>query len=130
MSKQMKKLRKMKVPRISAIKPSNSIIILIILALSIFILGGGVYDIMEQPLAVLPTPGNPGYYPDIARQFLTESISFIFFLIIGISGGYIAFRSTRYAYRPREAQMFLAIGIIMLFMAIIGSELALQTKIG
>lgn len=129
MSRQIKKLRKIKFPRISSIKPSKSIIVLIILGLSIFILGGGVYDIMERPLAVLPTPGNPGYYPDITHQFLTESISFIFFLIIGISGGYISFRSTRYAYRPREAKMFLAIGVLMLFIAIMGSELALQTKI-
>ena len=130
MSRHIKKLGKIKFPRFSSIKSLSSIIVLIILALSIFILGGGVYDIMEQPLAVLPTPGNPGYYPDIARQFLTESISFIFFLIIGISGGYISFRSTRYAYRPREAKMFLAIGVLMLVIAIVGSELALQTKIG
>ena len=130
MSRQIKKLRRIKFPSISSIKPSNSIIVLTILAFLIFILGGGIYDIMEQPLSVLPTPGNPGYYPDIARQFLTESISFIFFLIIGISGGYISFRSTRYAYRPREAKMFLAIGVAMLVIAIIGSELALQTKIG
>lgn len=130
MSRQIKKLRRIRFPSISSLKPSNSIIVLIILTLSIFILGGGVYDIMEQPLAVLPTPGNPGYYPDISRQFLTESISFILFLIIGISGGYISFRSTRYAYRPREAKMFLAIGVLMLFIAVIGSELALQTKVG
>jgi hypothetical protein len=129
LSRQIEKIKRIKFPRISSLKPSNSIIVLIILTLSIFILGGGVYDIMEQPLAVLPTPGNPGYYPDITHQFLTESISFIFFLIIGISGGYISYRSTRYAYRPREAKMFLAIGVLMLFVAIVGSELALQTKI-
>ena len=101
MSGRIKKFRKIKLPRISSMKPSKSIIILSLITLSIFILGGGVYDIMEQPLAVLPTPGNPGYYPDITHQFLTESISFIFFLIIGISGGYISFRSIRYGYRPR-----------------------------
>lgn len=110
-------------------KPSKSIIMLSIVTLIIFILGGGIYDIMEQPLAVLPTPGNPGYYPGITHQFLTESISFMFFLIIGISGGYISFRSIRYGYRPREAKMFLVIGVLMLFTAVIGSELALQTKI-
>ena len=129
MSRQIKKFRKIKLPRISSMKPSKSFISLSIVALSIFILGGGVYDIMEQPLAVLPTPGNPGYYPDITHQFLTESIAFIFFLIIGISGGYISFRSIRSSYRSREAKMFLVIGVLMLFTAVIGSELALQTKI-
>ena len=84
---------------------------------------------MEKPTAVLPTPGNPGFYPDIAHQFLTESILFMFFLVIGISGGYISFKSTRYTYRPREAKMFLAIGVLMMLISIIGSELALQAKL-
>jgi len=128
LSRILKKLRETDFTSVS-LKPSTSVIIIITIALSIFILGGGVYDIMEQPMAILPTPGNPGYYPDIAQQFLTESISFIFFLIIGISGGYISFISTRYAYRPREAKMFLAIGVLMLCVALIGSEVALLAKI-
>jgi ABC-type uncharacterized transport system permease subunit len=52
----------------------------------------------------------------------------MFFLVIGIAGGLLAFRSTRYAYRPREARMFLLIGVTMLFIAFIGCELLLMKK--
>jgi hypothetical protein len=128
LSRILKRLGEINFRNVSSIKPSKSVIAFITIALSIFILGGGVYDIMERPMAVLPTPGNPSFHPDISQQFLTESISFIFLLVIGVPGGYISFRSTRHAYRPREAKMTLALGVLMLILAVIGSEAALLLK--
>jgi len=123
-----KKLKKFRVPSVSY-RPSNSMIALIIVLVSIFILGGGVYDIMQKPISVLPTPSNPVfYYSGLSDQTLNESMIFILFLIIGISGGYISFRSTRHAYRPREAKMFIAIGVTMLIVAFIGCETIMALK--
>jgi hypothetical protein len=84
---------------------------------------------MEQPISVLPTPSNPiFYYPGMTDQTFNESLIFILFLIIGVSGGYLSFRSTRRVYRPREAKMFLSIGVTMMIIAFIGCEIVLSWK--
>jgi len=124
----MKKIKKLRFPSIS-FKPSKTLITFVLVVVAIFILGGGVYDIMETPISVLPTPSNPvWYFQGMTAQTLNESFIFILFLIIGISGGYLAFRSTRRAYRPREARLFLAIGVAMMVVAFIGSEVIITWK--
>jgi hypothetical protein len=128
LSKIIEKIRELRFPAVS-FRPSPSLIAFILIAVAIFILGGGVYDIMEHPPSVLPTPTSPQfYYPGMTDQTLNESMIFIFLLIIGISGGYISFRSTRHAYRPREARMFLAVGIAMMVVAFIGCEVLMDWK--
>ena len=128
LSKIAKKIRELRFPS-SSLKPSNSLIAFILVVVAIIILGGGVYDILEKPISVLPTPSNPiFYYPGMSNQTLNESMIFILFLIIGVSGGYLSFRSTRHAYRPREAKMFLAIGITMMMVAFIGCETVIAWK--
>lgn len=84
---------------------------------------------MLTPINILPTPTQPiFYYPGMTEQTMTESINFIFYLIIGVLGGYITFQSTRLAYRPREARMYLIIGIVMMIFAFIGCETLLAAK--
>ncbi len=128
MSKIAEKIKELHFPEVS-FRPSPSLIAFLLIVISIFILGGGVYDIMEKPISVLPTPANPQfYYPGMTDQTLNESMIFMFLLIIGVSGGYISFRSTRHAYRPREARMFLSIGITMMMIAFIGFEVLMGWK--
>ena len=129
MSKISRRLNRLRNIRFTFSRPSLSLITLVLLTITVFILGGGVYDVLETPLAVLPTPGNPiFYYPGLTEQLLNESIIFILFLIMGIAGGYLAYRSTRYAYRPREARMFLLIGLALMIVAFLGSEILLTLK--
>ncbi len=121
----LKKIKELSIP----VKPSHSLIAFFLVVVTIFILGGGIYDIMEKPISVLPTPSSPiFYYQGIGDQTLNESMIFILLLIIGVSGGYLSFRSTRHAYRPREAKMFLAIGIVMMIVTFIGCEVILAWK--
>ena len=128
MSKIAKKTKVLRFPPVS-FKLSSSLIAFLLIAIAIFILGGGVYDIMDKPISVLPTPQNPiFYYSGMTDQTFNESLIFILFLTIGISGGYLAFRSTLHAYRPREAKMFLSIGVTMLILAFIGCEIMLAWK--
>jgi predicted membrane protein len=101
--------------------------------MAIQLLGGGLYDVIEARqgslVTLLPSPTYPQfYYSGMADQTLNESVYFIVFLIMGISGGYISFRSSRYAYRPREAQMLLLIGIALMIVATIGPEAILSWK--
>jgi len=129
MSNIVRRIKEIRLENMASWKPSTKIIVFILISVSIFILGGGVYDIMLRPLSILPTPSQPiFYYSGMSDQTMTESISFMFFLIIGVLGGYVSFRSTRYAYRPREAKMYLAVGVAMLLFAFIGCRALLSIK--
>lgn len=128
MSNLIKKIKEFRFPSVT-IKLSNSLIASFLVIIAILILGGGIYDIMLKPISVLPTPSNPiFYYSGLSDQTLNESVIFILLLIIGVSGGYLSFRSTRHAYRPREAKMFLTIGMSLIIVAFIGCEVLLVWK--
>jgi hypothetical protein len=125
----LKKIREINLPRMPSLKPLGSMTVFLVIVLSIFIFSGGVYDIMERPISVLPTPSQPiFYYPGMTDQTMTESLGFMLFLIIGILGGYIVFRSTRRAYRPREVRLYILIGLALLLVAFIGCEQLLAIK--
>jgi len=132
LSKLFDRLKNVRVPSTS-IRLSTGIIVTLIVTVAIFILGGGVYDVIMarqgELIALLPTPSYPRfYYTGMTDQTFNESAYFIIFLTIGVSGGYISFRSSRHAYRPREARMLLMIGIGMMVIATIGSEVILAWK--
>jgi len=118
--------------RISNLLPSYSWTIFILLMFSIFILGGGIYNIMERPLAITPGPGRSWtfYVPyDINRQTLNESILAMLLFVMGIAGCFIYYLSTRYAYSPRRAWIFSLIGISMLIIAFVGAQHSLNLKV-
>lgn len=122
LSKWFRKLREIRLPRFS-IKPSKNVITFVVIAVSVIILGGGVYNFLEWPPLLVPYVNYPYWFiPGMTEQSLSESIVFIFFLTLGIVGGVLIFRSTRYAYRPREAKLILAIGITLLLAGFLGSE--------
>jgi hypothetical protein len=123
------RIKNIRLPSYSAVKPSTSLITVLFIAISIFILGGGLYVILEGPMAFLPSATRPiFYYPGIAEQTASESLYFIFFLTMGVSGGFLALWSTRFTYRPREAKILLLVGVIMLGLALFGSEWILFLK--
>lgn len=122
LSKWFRKLREIRLPRFQ-LKPSKTTITFVIIAIVIIILGGGVYDLLEWPPLLVPFVNYPYWFiPGMTDQSLSESLVFIFFLTLGVVGGLLIFRSTRYAYRPREAKLILAIGITLLLAGFIGSE--------
>jgi len=122
LSKIVRKIKELRIPRVSQYQPSAAIIVILLIGFSIFILGGGVYDIMERP------SNEIFFFPGLGGQFLNESLIFMLFLVMGMIGGLLAFRSTRYTYRPREAKMFLLIGLALLAVAFIGTEMILSLK--
>jgi len=118
--------------RIPSIVPSSTLRIGILLMFSIFILGGGIYNIMEKPLAITPGPGRSWtfYVPyDINRQTLNESIIAMLLFVMGVVGYLVYYLSTRYVYSPRRAWIFALIGMSMLIIAFIGSQHSLNLKV-
>jgi hypothetical protein len=125
-----RRIRNLNFLKITVVKPSTVFLTGIIIAVSIFILGGGVYNLLEKPLALLP--GANGWlfiYPGLYAQTWNESIYSMSMMTLGIVGTLVCYRSTRYAFKPRQAKIFLMLGAVLLIVAIIGFEYALYMKV-
>lgn len=101
--------------KIVTMKPSTYLLAGIVIGASIFLLGGGVYDILEQPIiAFVYNSRIIPYYPQsLNDQLLGESIASMVLYSIGIIGLVLMYKSTKYAYSPREAFTWLMIGGIL-----------------
>jgi len=114
---------------IATAKPSIFIVAAIIAAASIFLLGGGIYDILEKPLFALPLGRNILYfYPSTQEQFVLESFSVMISYSFGLLGLLLMYQSTKYAYRPRQAFILLLAGALFLLMAYFNIENLLWDK--
>ncbi len=103
--------------KIVTLKPSTVLLAALAVAASIFLLGGGIYDILEQPIVAFVGSGGRiiPYYPQaLNEQLLGESIASMILYSMGISGLILMYQSTKYAYSPREAFTTLLIGFILL----------------
>jgi hypothetical protein len=92
----------------------------IIAAVSIFLLGGGVYDILEKPLLAIPVSSTQilFYYPGtLADQTLLDSFFAMTSYFFGVLGILLIYQSTKYAYKPRQAFMLLLVGALFFLMA-------------
>lgn len=113
-------------------KPSTTVSIIIALAFVGFVLAGGVYDILEHPISLLPT--TSGYSVlirgTLGQQTLNESLIAAFLYMLGLGGLYMLLRSTRFAYRPRNAYMLLMIGTITVLVVAYYSNAMMISKLG
>ena len=119
--------------KIVTAKPSIFVIAVVVFAASVFLLGGGVYDLLEKPLvAVVQTGGRIiVFYPyAINEQLLLESIVVMTGYAIGVVGFLLTYQSTKYAYRPRQAYMLLLVGCVLIITAYIFIERSLLARWG
>ena len=106
--------------RMLTAKPSLLVVGILAVALSLFLMAGGIYDIMIQPLvAFIDQAGRiTSFYPfGITDQFLLESVIIMIFYGMGFAGFLVAYRSTKYAYNPRQAYRFLLVGCALVILA-------------
>lgn len=112
-------------------KPSIFVIAVLAVATSIFLLGGGIYDLLEKPLlAIIQTGGRiVVYYPyAINDQFLVESVIIMVAYAIGVVGLILTYQSTKYVYRPRQAFILLLVGCILILISYIFTEQSLLAR--
>ncbi len=97
-------------------KPSTALLAALAIAASIFLLGGGIYNIIEQPIVAFISGGRIiPYYPQaLNEQLLGESIASMILYSLGIVGLILIYQSTKYAYSPRDAYTTLLIGLLLL----------------
>ena len=119
--------------RLLTAKPSLFVVGILAVAASLFLLGGGIYDILIQPIVAIVASGGRiiSFYPyGITEQLLLESVIIMIFYAMGFAGFLIAYRSTKYAYNPRQAYRFLLVGIVLLLIAYVLVEQNLLASFG
>ena len=108
--------------RILTAKPSLFLVGVSAVALAFFLLGGGIYDLMIKNIAVAYFASGGTmivFYPSLNEQFL-----------LGFAGFLIAYRSTKYAYNPRQAYRLFLVGCVLLLIGYILIENGLLSKFG
>lgn len=117
--------------RIVTIKPSVFIVAVTVVAVSLFLLGGGVYDLTEQPLPAYSYGQKIlFYYPfTLSGQAIIESIGVMIAYAMGFAGMLLTYQSTKYAYKPRQAYMMLLVGVVLIVVAYFYVEGLISTKL-
>ncbi len=105
--------------RLLKAKPSLFVVSVVAVGVTLFLLGGGIYNILVKPLvAYISQSGEVlAFYPALNDQFVLGSLIVMILYALGFIGFIIAYRSTKYAYNPRQAYRFLLIGSAMILIA-------------
>jgi hypothetical protein len=113
-------------------KPSTTVSLILVLGFIGFVLAGGIYDILERPISLLPTPGGYSVVVKgtLGQQTLNESLIAAFLYMLGLGGLYMLLRSTRFAYRPRNAYLLLILGTLTVLLVVFYSNSLISSKIG
>jgi hypothetical protein len=116
--------------RILKLKISTLIISIVVMGFTIFMLGGGLYDLIQHPLPAVPYQGRILIvYPGLSEQFIGDSVVAMTIYAVGVAGILFMYQGTRYAYKPRQANMMLMIGVIFLFIAYVFLEATMAYKL-
>ena len=119
--------------RLLTAKPSLFVVAILAVGASLFLLAGGIYDILIQPIVAIVASGGRiiSFYPyGITEQLLLESVIIMVFYAMGFTGFIIAYRSTNYASNPRQAYRFLLVGCVLLLIAYVLVEQNLLSSFG
>ncbi len=104
-------------------RPSPYLIATILMFITIFLLGGGIYDISEPIRSVIPYyRGFILLYPSLHEQVLSESIAIMITYALGAAGLILIYRSARYRRNPSQASLMTQLGAALLIIAFIIAE--------
>ena len=119
------------VKKIATAKPSIFVITSTIIALTVFLLSGGVYDLLAKPIVAFPMGRRIlFFYPySVHEQAVIESLLVMVSYALGFFGVFLMYQSTKYAYKPRQAYILLLSGIVFLLIAYIYIENLLWSKL-
>ena len=116
--------------RLSTSKPSSMTIALIVIAFSTFLFSGGLLTLVDQPPITIYT-GSKFYflYPALDGQFVMDTVFSATLYAIGLVGLLLMYRSTKSAFKPRQAYMGMIIGVTLILLAYLFLEASILTKI-
>jgi hypothetical protein len=116
--------------------PSVSVTVISILMIlfTAFIAGGGIYDLLDNPLSIIPLGG--GRYSMVhylaGEQTINESVVSMVLTLFMVGGLVVSYRSTKVTNDRRKANTMLIIGIALILMGLAGSHylLILRRTVG
>jgi predicted neutral ceramidase superfamily lipid hydrolase len=115
---------------ITTAKPSNLLLPTVVVAFSVFLLAGGLYDLIQRPVAAIFYNNRFLFLnPYLSQQFISDSIIAAIIYSMGVIGLIAVYESTKYIYRPRQAYMLFLIGFVLVFMAYIFVQATIQMKL-
>jgi len=115
-----------KINKLMRYRPPLRIIAIILMALSIFLISGGIYDVTIKPRSVLPYyRGFLFLYPNLHEQVLNESISIMIVYAFGAVGLLLIYRSAKYLRNPDQASLLIKLGAGLLILTFIMLETVL-----
>ena len=117
--------------KITTTKPSVFLVAAIAAGVSVFLLGGGIYDILEQPLLGIPIGSRIlFFYPGtLNAQTILDSMFAMISYLFGLVGILVMYQSTKYAYRPRQAYIMLLVGAMFFLLAYFLMENLIYAKL-
>jgi hypothetical protein len=116
--------------KISTAKPSSLIVTVVVMGTALFLLGGGLYDLINQPLpAVYYNSRFYFLYPSVSEQFIFDTVVSVMLYLVGFVGLLTLYRSSRQAYNPRQAYMTLIVGATLLLIAYLFLEYFIHLKV-
>jgi hypothetical protein len=99
---------------------------------TIFVAAGGLYDLVENPIALVPQSGGGWsfiYTGSMNLQTVSESLVAGIIYALGVAGFYLIYRSTRLLYKPRQAYILVLVGLTVTIIALAYSIMLLQMKL-
>jgi tryptophan-rich sensory protein len=119
--------------RISTMELSTFILSIIVIAIAVFLFGGGIYDLIMRPYPAIYS-NSTGLFilvdPRLSEQFISDSIVATMLYALGVIGLITIYQSTKYAYKPRQAYMMFVLGTVLLFLAYTFLEATIKIKTG
>jgi predicted neutral ceramidase superfamily lipid hydrolase len=102
----------------------------IVIAFATFLFGGGLLTIIQRPPVAIYT-GDTFYflYPAIDGQFVMDTFLSSMLYALGLVGLLLIYRSTKSAFKPRQAYMTMIIGVSLVLLAYIFLEGSILSKI-
>lgn len=102
----------------------------VVVVFSAFIAGGGIYDLLDDPITLFPSAGGGwlAVHPYMGEQTLNESLVAMILTFFTFVGMLVSYRSTKIAYDRRRANMMLVLGISLVLMGLAGSHYLMILK--
>jgi hypothetical protein len=110
--------------KLALFQPSKILVATGIMGISIFLLGGGIYDILMEPLTILPVGGRfLSFIPRrIHEQLLIGSIGVMIFYTIGALGLLLIYNSTKYIRNQNQISILTKVGATLIIIAFVAVE--------
>ena len=116
--------------RLSTSKPSAMTFMLVVIGFCTFLLAGGLLTAITQPpIAVYTGTQFFFLYPAIDGQFVMDTIFSAMLYVMGLAGLLLVYRSTKSAYKPRQAYMGMVIGVTLILLAYLFLEGSILSKL-